>query len=95
MGMVKSGVVLPLLTSIGRARPVLTVTVGGFLFGYEDELACITDFTPSVPDSDDVMMMKLGVLMITMTQKTSCVTKETFHLTEILLENVCGVFLGI
>jgi len=54
MGMVKSGVVLPLLTSIGRARPVLTVTVGGFLFGYEDELACITDFTPSDPDSDDV-----------------------------------------
>ena len=25
----KSGVVLPLLTSIGRAEPVLTVTVGG------------------------------------------------------------------
>ena len=26
----------------------------GFLFGYEDELACITDFTPNDPDSDDV-----------------------------------------
>jgi len=46
MGMVKSGVVLPLLTTLGRAEPVLTVTVGGFLFGYEDELACITEFSP-------------------------------------------------
>ena len=26
---VKSGVVLPLLTTLGRAEPVLTVTVGG------------------------------------------------------------------
>jgi len=33
----------PVLTSVGRGKPVLKVTVGGFLFGYEDELACITD----------------------------------------------------
>ena len=29
LGFVKSGVVVPLLTNIGRASPVLTVTVGG------------------------------------------------------------------
>jgi len=52
MGLVKSGVVLPLLNSLGRKEPVLTVTVGGFLFGYEDELACITDFAPIAMDSD-------------------------------------------
>lgn len=52
LGMVKSGVVSPLLQSVGRARPVLTVTVGGFLFGYEDELACITDFNPTKEKTD-------------------------------------------
>eukprot|EP00092_Neocalanus_flemingeri_P048985 GFUD01056149.1.p1 GENE.GFUD01056149.1~~GFUD01056149.1.p1 ORF type:complete len:220 (+),score=51.70 GFUD01056149.1:438-1097(+) len=56
IGMIKSGVVLPLLTSLGRAEPVLTVTVGGFLFGYEDELACITEFgtnTQGTETTDD------------------------------------------
>jgi len=53
MGMVKTGVVLPLLTSLGRAEPVLTVTVGGFLFGYEDELACITEFGTNKQKTND------------------------------------------
>lgn len=43
LSFVKSTVVRPVLETIGRGEPVLTVTVGGFLFGYEDDLACITD----------------------------------------------------
>lgn len=34
---------LPFLTSTGLGTPIVDVTVGGFLFGYEDELACITE----------------------------------------------------
>jgi len=48
---VKRGVVLPLLKSLGRSQPILNVTVGGFLFGYEDELACLGQFVTA--DSND------------------------------------------
>jgi len=41
--MIRRGIAWPLLTSTGRKRPILDLTVGGFLFGYEDELACILD----------------------------------------------------
>ena len=38
---VKSGVILPLLQTMGRSDPILNLTVQGFLFGYEEELACL------------------------------------------------------
>jgi len=38
---VKTNVLLPLVSSLGRPEPLLTVTVGGFLFGYPDNLACL------------------------------------------------------
>jgi len=38
---VKSGVILPLLQTMGRSEPMLNLTVQQFLFGYEEELACL------------------------------------------------------
>ena len=35
--------VWPLLNSIGRKEPVLKLTAREFLWGYEDELACIQE----------------------------------------------------
>ena len=53
MFQVKSSVVLPLLRSIGNPEPIVSVTVGGFLFGYEDDLACIGQIEESLTDDDD------------------------------------------
>jgi len=53
---VKSTVVVPLIQSIGRSDPLLNVTVGEFLFGYEEELACLGSPTvenDSANDDDD------------------------------------------
>ncbi len=38
---VKRNVVWPVLTSAGRKEPFLKLTVNEFLYGYEDELACL------------------------------------------------------
>ena len=47
--------VLPLLQTIGKSEPIVSVTVGGFLFGYEDDLACVGQFedTLDTEESED------------------------------------------
>ena len=49
--------VLPLLQTIGKSEPIVHITVGGFLFGYEDDLACVgqlgTTVSSEVDDSED------------------------------------------
>ena len=49
----KKFVVWPLLNSKGRKKPVLKLTARQFLWGYEDELACIKeDFASKSPTSE-------------------------------------------
>jgi scavenger receptor class B protein 1 len=50
---VKRNVVWPVLTSTGRKTPFIDVTVNGFLFGYEDELACLETSAADDQDSSD------------------------------------------
>ena len=38
---IKKSIVWPILTSTGRKTPFITLTVQEFLWGYEDELACL------------------------------------------------------
>lgn len=49
---VKSNVLLPLLKSLGRPEPIFTETVGGFLFGYQDDLACLGHAMTNNNDED-------------------------------------------
>jgi hypothetical protein len=47
---IKKNVVWPLLLSDGHKTPFIKVTVADFLWGYEDNLACITE--PELKDSE-------------------------------------------
>ena len=57
---IKKSVIWPILTSTGKKSPFITLTVQEFLWGYEDELACLNsqkqdeneDFFQSDPSDD-------------------------------------------
>ena len=57
---IKKSVIWPILTSTGKKSPFITLTVQEFLWGYEDELACLNsqkqdeneDFFQSDPNED-------------------------------------------
>lgn len=52
MSFIKKNVVWPLLMSDGHKTPFLKLSVADFLWGYEDELACITEAEKKVAEAE-------------------------------------------
>ncbi len=48
----KRSIVWPILTSAGKKTPFVELTVAEFLWGYEDELACLDSSPPQEDDND-------------------------------------------
>ena len=55
---IKKSIVWPILTSSGGLQdPFIQLSVSDFLWGYEDELACLEDIMGNDDDSDDLFSM--------------------------------------
>jgi hypothetical protein len=51
---IKKSVVWPILTSAGHKTPFVRLSVAEFLWGYEDELACLDTSSPKESENEDL-----------------------------------------